>query len=75
VLLEVSHVGKSFGGIHALSGVTLQITAGRIQRQIGPNGTGKARAEKLSKQRLSEIDKKAVATRECLADGTSAANW
>jgi branched-chain amino acid transport system ATP-binding protein len=41
LLLEISRLGKSFGGIHALTGVTLQITAGRIYGLIGPNGAGK----------------------------------
>jgi branched-chain amino acid transport system permease protein len=32
---------KSFGGVRAVSGVTLQLTRGRILGVIGPNGSGK----------------------------------
>jgi len=34
-------VAKSFGGLRALSDVTLQVEAGRIHGLIGPNGAGK----------------------------------
>jgi branched-chain amino acid transport system ATP-binding protein len=39
--LEVSHVSRSFGGVHASQDVTLQIAPGRIVGLIGPNGAGK----------------------------------
>jgi branched-chain amino acid transport system ATP-binding protein len=41
LLLEISGVAKSFGGLRALSDVTLQVEAGRIHGLIGPNGAGK----------------------------------
>jgi branched-chain amino acid transport system ATP-binding protein len=41
LLLELSEVGKSFGGLRALNEVTLQLEAGRIHGLIGPNGAGK----------------------------------
>jgi branched-chain amino acid transport system ATP-binding protein len=41
VLLEARHVGKHFGGIHALRDVTLSINAGEVYGLIGPNGAGK----------------------------------
>ena len=41
LLLEISGVAKSFGGLRALSRITLQIDAGRIHGLIGPNGAGK----------------------------------
>jgi branched-chain amino acid transport system ATP-binding protein len=41
VLLEVSHIGKSFGGLGALNDVSFQVSAGRIHGLIGPNGAGK----------------------------------
>jgi branched-chain amino acid transport system ATP-binding protein len=40
-LLEVSKVGKRFGGIHAVRDVSLTLEAGEIRAIIGPNGAGK----------------------------------
>jgi branched-chain amino acid transport system ATP-binding protein len=40
-LLAVENVGISFGGIQALSGVTLDVRRGEIFAVIGPNGAGK----------------------------------
>ena len=40
-LLEVRGVGKHFGGLTALAGVTVEIRAGDIFGLIGPNGAGK----------------------------------
>ncbi len=40
-LLEAQNVSKSFGGVQALSGVSLSIRAGEIYGLIGPNGAGK----------------------------------
>ena len=40
-LLEVRDVGIAFGGIRALSGVSLDIPSGAIVAVIGPNGAGK----------------------------------
>jgi branched-chain amino acid transport system ATP-binding protein len=41
VLLELSSVGKNFGGLAALSDVSLHINRGEIYGLIGPNGAGK----------------------------------
>ncbi|MES2564606.1 MAG: ABC transporter ATP-binding protein [Pseudomonadota bacterium] len=40
-LLEVRAVGKRFGGLTALSEITLSVRAGEIFGLIGPNGAGK----------------------------------
>ena len=41
LLLDVQGVSKSFGGLQALSNVSLQIAQGEIAGLIGPNGAGK----------------------------------
>jgi branched-chain amino acid transport system ATP-binding protein len=40
-LLELSNIGKQFGGLHALNDVSLHIGRGEIYGLIGPNGAGK----------------------------------
>jgi branched-chain amino acid transport system ATP-binding protein len=40
-VLELKDLSKSFGGLHAVRGVTLQIYAGDRKAIIGPNGAGK----------------------------------
>jgi branched-chain amino acid transport system ATP-binding protein len=41
VLLEARNIGKRFGGVQALKGVSLTIRAQEIYGLIGPNGAGK----------------------------------
>ena len=41
-VLRLDAVDLSFGGVHALSNVSLSIAAGEIRAVIGPNGAGKS---------------------------------
>jgi len=40
--LEVTDLHKSFGGVQAVSGVSLSVAAGELLALIGPNGAGKS---------------------------------
>lgn len=46
-LLEVSHVGKSFGRRAALSGVSFSVGVGEVVGLVGPNGAGKSTAFRI----------------------------
>ena len=41
VQLSIQDVSKSFGGVHAVSHVSLEVRAGELMSVIGPNGAGK----------------------------------
>ena len=41
-VLDIAYVDKTFGGLHALSNINLQIEEGKTHAIIGPNGAGKS---------------------------------
>ena len=41
-LLQVNNLGKSFGGVKAVDGITFNLSAGELLALIGPNGAGKS---------------------------------
>jgi branched-chain amino acid transport system ATP-binding protein len=41
VILSIEDVGRSFGGLRAVDGVSFKVKAGQIKSLIGPNGAGK----------------------------------
>jgi ABC-type branched-subunit amino acid transport system ATPase component/ABC-type branched-subunit amino acid transport system permease subunit len=56
VVLDVDHVSKQFGGIHAVTDAVLTVGAGEIHALIGPNGAGKTTLFNLV-SRLHATDK------------------
>ncbi len=52
VLLQVSGVSKAFGGVHALSGMSLSAHRGEILALMGENGSGKSTLVNILSGRL-----------------------
>ena len=46
-LLVLEHISKSFGGVHALTDVSLQVLRGEVHAVVGENGAGKSTMMKI----------------------------
>ena len=42
MLLKLTGITKTFGGVHALRGVSFELRAGEVHALIGENGAGKS---------------------------------
>ena len=52
--IELKNISKSFGGVHALSDVSLTFGGGKIYGLLGPNGAGKTTL--LIAHRISTVE-------------------
>lgn len=51
-MLQAQHVSKTYGDFHALSDVSIEVTAGRVFGLLGPNGAGKSTLIRIINQIL-----------------------
>ncbi len=47
VILDVSHIAKTFGHVQALKDITLSLRKGRVHTLLGENGAGKSTLMKI----------------------------
>lgn len=53
VILDVSHIVKTFGHVQALKDITLSLRKGRVHTLLGENGAGKSTLMKILTRCLS----------------------
>lgn len=53
VILDVSHIAKTFGHVQALKDITLSLRKGRVHTLLGENGAGKSTLMKILARCLS----------------------
>lgn len=53
VILDVSHIAKTFGHVQALKDITLSLRKGRVHTLLGENGAGKSTLMKILTRCLS----------------------
>ena len=53
VILDVSHIAKTFGHVQALKDITLSLRKGRVHTLLGENGAGKSTLMKIHGRCLS----------------------
>jgi len=41
-VIQIEHIHKSFGGVHALIDVQMEVYAGEVHAHLGENGAGKS---------------------------------
>ncbi len=68
-ILTVNELKKSFGGVHAVDGVSFEVPRGSITGLIGPNGAGKSTVVN-SLSGFHPVDSGQVTL-----DGTNVTNW
>jgi len=76
VLLAVEDLTKSYGGVHAVCGVSFQLAAGEILALIGPNGAGKSTCfDMLNGQRKPDRGRVQLLGEDITARLSPAASW
>jgi branched-chain amino acid transport system ATP-binding protein len=71
--LEIRRVSRSFGGVRAVNGVSLSVSAGQVHALVGPNGSGKTTVLNLI-SRLYRPDAGEIALGDRRIDNENPAN-